>query len=118
MRSLMVRMTMLLAVGSFAACVSTSEVVPMGKDSYMISVDDSLTWNKGNSAITASKAANAYCERMGKHMIVRRMDTSGTPGWTTLSANFIFSCVTEDDPEYQRPNLKKDPNTVIEDARH
>lgn len=52
----MATVSALVAVGILSACVSTSEVVPMGKDSYMITVDDSLTWNKGNSAITAGKA--------------------------------------------------------------
>ncbi|MDB6043565.1 MAG: hypothetical protein JWM63_2116, partial [Gammaproteobacteria bacterium] len=31
------------------------------------------------------------------------------------STEFIFSCVEKNDPEYQRPNLRKDPTTVIED---
>jgi hypothetical protein len=52
-----------------------------------------------------------YCTH--KFMIVRRIDTKGR--FNGESTEFIFSCVEKNDPEYQRPNLRKDPTTVIED---
>ena len=62
----------------------------------------------GKGRIIAVKAANSYCESQQNHMILRRIDASA------LSIDVIFSCVSESDPEYQRPNLRKDPSVVIE----
>jgi hypothetical protein len=98
-------------------CTTTSEVVPMGKDSYMVNSDSWTSVSPGQLAIKTSKVANDYCEKQGKHMIVRRMDSAGTPWVTTLTTSFIFSCVGENDPEYARPDLKRDPTTIIEDQR-
>ena len=100
-----------------AGCTTVSEVVPMGKDSYTVSVDS----NGGNSRVGASrigavKAANAYCQKQGKFMIVRNTETTA-PVFGPASSNLIFSCVTADDPEYQRPNLRPTPGVVIQDQR-
>lgn len=98
------------------ACAVTSEVVPMGKDSYMLSSSSPGGPGVQNGAVTAVAAANRYCESHSKHMIFRH--TSSTRfGFAGITTDLVFSCVTEDDPEYERPNLKADPTTVIEDAR-
>jgi hypothetical protein len=108
------RLVVGLAVLVTAGCVSTSEVVPLGKDSYMLNSTSRGGLNAGREQIDGAKAANAYCDAMGKHMIVRRMDTHGVAGWTPITAQFVFSCVSTDDPEYQRPNLQHDPTTRVE----
>jgi hypothetical protein len=108
--------TILLALFLFG-CATTSDIVPMGKDSYMVNIDSYTSVSPGEVTTQAAKTANAYCDKQGKHMIVRRMDSSGIPWLTTLSTSFVFSCVTDDDPEFARPNLQKDPTTIIEDQR-
>lgn len=62
----------------------------------------------GNSIIEATKAANAYCAKQTKFMVIRHTETGGNAGFGGEHSNLIFSCVTEDDPEYQRLNLRKD----------
>src|SRR5690349_398851 len=114
-------MRILVAIGLaalLAACVSTSEVVPAGKDSYMIVGRAQGGMNAGKGQIEAVKAANSYCAQTGKVMVIRRTDTAGNAGFGGEHDTLIFSCVAENDPEYQRPNLRKDPTTVVEDARH
>jgi hypothetical protein len=71
----------------------------------------------GQDRINGAKTANSYCDAMGKHMIVRRVDSSGVAGLTPVTSSFVFSCVGDDDPEYQRPNFRHDPNVVVEDRR-
>jgi hypothetical protein len=100
-----------------ASCVSTTDIVPVGKDSYLISGRANGGLNAGKGTIQATQKANAYCATQHKLMIIRRVDTSGNAAVFGESANLYFSCVDETDPEYVRPNLKKDPTTVIEDQR-
>jgi hypothetical protein len=100
-----------------AACVSSSEIVPAGKDSYIVTGAANGGMESGQSMIAATKAANAYCTKLSKFMIIRRTDTGGSAGFGGEHSNLIFSCVDENDPEYQRPNLRKDPTTVVEDQR-
>jgi len=101
-----------------AGCaVSTSEVIPAGKDSYLVTGGAFGGMEAGQSLPAAMKTANAYCTKQGKFMVIRREDTGGSAGFGGERANLIFSCVTADDPEYKRPDLHTDPTTVIEDTR-
>jgi hypothetical protein len=109
--------TMLAACLTLSACVSTSEVVPMGKDSYMLNATSRGGLYAGDEAIAAAKSANEFCNKLGKHMIVRRTGTEGVAGLGPVTATFIFSCVSESDPEYTRPDLQKDPSVIIQDNR-
>lgn len=100
---------------AIAGCVTTSEVVPAGKDSYMIGASAAGGTEGGQSLIAATKAANAYCAALKKVMLIRNTTTGGSAGLGGEHSNLIFSCVSPDDPEYTRPNLRKDNGvTVIE----
>jgi len=98
-----------------SSCVSTSDVVPIGKDSYMVSGGGTGGLSYGKTSIAATKKANAYCATLHKFMIVRRIDTHQP--FNGEATDLVFSCVTEDDPEYKRPDLRRDPTTIIEDQR-
>lgn len=89
-------------------CVSASEIVPAGKDSYMVSARAMGGINSGQGIIEATKTANAYCAKSGKLMLIRHTETGGSAAFGGEHSNLIFSCVDESDPEYQRPNLRKD----------
>lgn len=101
-----------------AGCgASSSEVIPAGKDSYLVTGTAVGGVAAGQSLPSAMKTANAYCTKQGKFMVIRREDTAGNAGFGGEHSNLIFSCVTADDPEYKRPDLHSDPTTVIEDKR-
>jgi putative hemolysin len=87
-----------------AGCASASEIVPAGKDSYMV-VGQARggAMMTGKSIIEASKAANAFCAQKGLNMQIRTSDTDGSATWTAETSKLIFSCLREDDPEYKRP---------------
>jgi hypothetical protein len=71
MKTIFIGVTVLLA-----GCTTTSEVIPAGKDSYMISVD-SGSRSQGQTRIAAAKTANAFCSKQGKFMVMRRTDSNG-----------------------------------------
>jgi hypothetical protein len=71
--------------------------------------------NGGTEGTAALKSANAFCDKLGKKMLIRRTDTANSINYASM--NLIFSCVNENDPEYQRPDLHKDATTIIEDRR-
>jgi hypothetical protein len=89
----------------------------MGKDSYMLNATSRGGLFAGDEAIAAAKSANEFCANLGKQMIVRRTGTEGLAGFGPVTNTFIFSCVSENDPEYKRPDLQKDPNVIIQDNR-
>jgi hypothetical protein len=106
------------SVLTLAGCgVSTSEVVPVGRDSFMLTSTARGGLYAGQERTESAKAANQYCDALSKHMVIRRIDTNGIAGLGPVTSNLVFSCVTSDDPEYQRPNLRRDPNVVVEDRR-
>lgn len=111
----MKRLVLCLAL---TGCVSTSEVVPAGRDSYMVSGSVRGGMLAGNSVIEATKTANAFCAKQSRVMILRHTQTDGNAGFGGEHSSLLFSCVDESDPEYRRPNVRKDPTTVIEDERH
>jgi hypothetical protein len=82
---------LLLAV---AGCVSTSEVVPVGKDTYMVGTQvqggmESWTEIKARSI----KSANDYCDKRGQTMTLQGdVKTSGVRGWTPQNAEVTFKC--------------------------
>lgn len=107
-----------LLVAVLSGCVvSNSEIVPAGKDTYLVSGKAVGGINSGESLIAATKAANAYCATQKKVMVIRNTSTGGNAGFGGEHSQLIFSCVDENDPEYRRPNIMPTPTTVIEDQR-
>src|SRR5579862_9406794 len=62
-------------------CVSSSEIVPAGKDSYLVAGKAVGGSNSGESIIAATKAANAYCATQHKFMVIRNTSTGGSAGF-------------------------------------
>jgi hypothetical protein len=110
-----VRTALIVCAGVLAGCVSASEIVPAGKDTYMVAGRANGGPAAGGSSIEAMKAANAFCAKQQKLVMIRNTSTSGSAGFGGEQSTLIFSCLTADDPEYQRPNLRKDNGvTTIE----
>ena len=100
-------------------CAATSDVVPYGKDSYMLSSNDIWgAYSSGSLQVKAAQRASQFCAEKGKVFVVRNTGTQGVQLYTPTSSTLIFSCVSEHDHEYTRPNLRKEADTVIEDRRN
>jgi hypothetical protein len=107
-QAIMIKIVGVVSLVTLAGCATASQIVPMGRDSYLVTAPETLG---GTGRILVAKSANQYCESGGTHMIVRRLDANG------FTVSLIFSCVSADDPEYKRPNLRKDPNVIIQDQQ-
>jgi len=91
------------------ACASITEVVPAGKDTYVVAGDDSMQETSGASLKTSLYIkANAHCETMGKKLLPLNETTF------SYAAELRFRCLDEDDPEYVRPNMESVPDVKIE----
>jgi hypothetical protein len=91
----------------FAGCVTVgSDVVPIGKDTYQLSMTGVGFATQANTNIKALKAANDYCSKIGRHMVPATSAESGVYGWSPRQDNLVFKCLDESDPGYIQPSPK------------
>ena len=99
---------LILLLGSVVAgCASSSAVTPYGKDSYIVAVDD--TWGvkaPSQLQVVAAQKANAFCAQQGKVLRVRSTTHGGVAWVSGTSSSLVFSCISEQDPENTRPDLR------------
>lgn len=94
----------ILLFGLLAIGCATSSVVQVGPDSYTLSAKRCDVCEPAEGA--ASEQASKYCVAQGRYLIVRNMSMVQEFGHDIATIN--FGCVTADDPEYKRPNTRKD----------
>lgn len=103
----------ILGAALLAGCVTASDVVPAGKDTYMVTGGGTGGISYGKTAIAALKKANAYCASLHKLVMIRNTQTQSA--FNGENSSLVFSCLSADDPEYRTPNLRKDNGvTTIE----
>jgi hypothetical protein len=108
---------LLLAIICFAiaACGGVSEVVKIGKDTYMVaSSDTTIGSGGGNLKVSLYRVAGQYCIDQNKELLPV---TSSSIDWAVgrpASAELTFRCLLASDPEMQRPTMKAIPNIQIE----
>jgi hypothetical protein len=105
-----------LSILILTACASSSGVVPIGKDTYMISrTQKGFSGSSGKVKAEAFKEANQFCESQGKKLQIVSTSQKDMVLFTSdPSAEIQFMCLDAQDPELKRPKLEKEPDTVIE----
>ena len=73
-------------------CVTTSEVVPTGPNSYLVNATARGGLDPGAQIIAATKKANDYCATMSKKMVLTQLNTAGVPMWTPEHSTLAFTC--------------------------
>ena len=58
-------------IGLLLACVTTSQVVPAGQDTYMISAANDTCGNCTPPQLRATERASAYCAKAGKTRVAK-----------------------------------------------
>lgn len=104
-----------IAVASLIGCATVqSGVVPIGKDTYQLSMTGVGFATQANTNMKALKAANAYCDKMGKHLVFQHSSESGVYGFSPRQDNLVFLCLDANDPGYARTNVQRDPSVVVQ----
>jgi len=82
------------AVISLSGCVSVTEPVSVGKDTYMIGLGARGGFSTDAELMSKTlKAAGDFCTAQNKHIEVQSTSAKGTQMWTPQSNQVIFKCV-------------------------
>ncbi len=85
-------------IALLAGCVSTSGIVPIGEDSYMVSRSEKGFDTTGTRVkADALKEANAHCSSLGKTIKVLKAEQKDmVPFKSDAQATVEFSCVSRE----------------------
>ncbi len=106
-----------LAVGAFIVllgCTTSSGVVPMGQDTYMISrTEKGFRGSSSKVKAEALKEANEYCAGQGKVLLLTKTDQRDmVPFKSDAQAEVQFMCLSQGDSR-----LTSDSDKLIEIRR-
>lgn len=93
------------------ACKVSSPVEPAGKDTYMVSSHVAACVSC-SAAVKSLQTANKFCAARGQFAVIKNSNGTTNPFGYNVSNELVFSCVNENDPEYQRPTLRKDDGVL------
>jgi len=105
---------LILAIALTACATISSDVVPIGKNTYQLNMTGVGFATQGNTSIKALKAANAYCNKMGKQMEFQHSSQSGVYGFSPRQDQLVFQCLSPDDAADARTQIHKDADVVIQ----
>jgi hypothetical protein len=89
-----------------AGCATVpSNVVPVGKDTYQLSMTSVGFATQANTK-KALRTASEYCDRLSKHLSVQRNSESGVYGFSPRQSNLTFLCLDANDPDYKRGRMQ------------
>lgn len=105
---------------ALVACTSTTGVVPIGQDTYMIgSQGKSPGGFSGSEAkVLAFAEAQKFCSTRGKSVQIINTQQSDMSFGKNATAEIQFLCLSEGDPELGRPRLERVPDQVIHVKTH
>jgi hypothetical protein len=86
----------------------------IGKDTYQLSMTGVGFATQANTNVKALQEANAYCDKLGKHMVFQHNGEAGVYGWSPRQSNLTFLCLNADDPDYVRAKVQPDPTVPPE----
>lgn len=94
----------------------SSGIVPLGKDTYMVSLEQAVAASSlPRLQATALAAADSHCKALGRYFQPIALDKgTRTAGVVSNFAEVKFRCLSSNDPEFGRPELRDRPDVVIE----
>lgn len=97
-------------------CVSTSDVLEMGRDTYSVTSTADGFRTAAAARESAFQLGTKKCASDGKRFLFVSERTARTRMDIDTTVNVTFRCLSEDDPEYNRPNMRT-PDVVIHHER-
>lgn len=76
-----------------SGCVTTSQIVPGGQDTYMVSAANDACGNCTPPQIRVTEQASAYCSKLGKKMVVRKTEENTFDIGFGKRITLTFSCI-------------------------
>lgn len=112
MHNSQMRLLSIVAVAIVAGCVTVpSNIVPVGKDTYRLSMTGVGFATQANTNVKALRTASEYCDKLGKHLVMQRNSESGVYGWSPRQSNLTFLCLDANDPDYVHGKIQS--NLVV-----
>jgi len=103
-------------LGFLTGCAANSGVIPIGKDTYMVSRQAATGFSgSGTLKAEAFQEANLFCRSQSKDVQVIRTSEAAPPyiAGNFPKAEIQFLCLNQNDPALNRPVLRPEPATVI-----
>ena len=94
------------------SCTTISEIVPVGKDTYMLTASDK--WSGAELKAELFKMANVYCLNQNKELMPVRSSSTPNTVQSRASAEVVFRCLLAGDPELKRPDFKESTESLGE----
>jgi hypothetical protein len=82
----------LVGFAPVASCVSASEIQPIGNGRFMITGRASGGLNAGKETTEATKAANSFCAKQSKQMVLQNLDETGNAAVFGENISLTFIC--------------------------
>ena len=95
-----------IAIISLTGCLSTSQVLEMGRDTYSISATADGYRLASQARESAFQAGTEKCTSLGKRFMLINESTTRTRMGIDTTVTVTFRCLNENDPEYARPNVR------------
>jgi len=108
---------LLLSALILSGCASNSGIIPIGKDTYMVSRQAATGFSgSGTLKAEAFQEASAYCTGRGRSLQVVNTQEAQPPFLlgNYPKAEVQFMCLTDGDAELARPKLKPKADVSVE----
>jgi hypothetical protein len=92
------------AILALMGCVSTSEVLEVGRDTYSVSATADGFRTAASARQSAFETGATRCASLGTHFMLVNEATAPTRMGIDTTVNVTFRCLSDDDPAYGRPN--------------
>lgn len=77
---------------ALAGCVTTTDVVPIGNDQFMLTGHASGGLNAGKGTAAALQKASEYCAARAQHLVLVNTDAHGMAAVGGESTSLVFTC--------------------------
>jgi len=109
------KMILLGLVMLLSGCMTTSDVISTGPDTYLLSSAACPACGGSTKAITlALQKASAYCSERGKVMLRKSVTKENLNYAGAGGSSLEFRCLDPDHPEYIRADGARESDVIIE----
>lgn len=105
------------ATSLLVGCVSTSKVLEIGRDTYSVSSTADGMRDAASARQSAFELGREKCEKMDKRFMLVNESIARTRMGIDTTVSVTFRCLSENDPEYLRPNVRPTPDIIIEEHK-